>query len=237
MPKSTGTDFGIYKSIEFSGEGIKSISMPSRFCICNMCAEFGVKNAIFPYDIITEEYIKCKVERKFSPVYPDYDAKYIEHYIIDLDELEPYIALPGTIKNSIPVSEIENEKILIRQAFIGSCTNGRIEDFEIASKILKGKKINPNVRLIITPASQDIRKECLKRNIWDVLIDAGAIITNPTCGACGGVHLGLIGDEEVCISTSNRNVCGRMGSKKSEIYLANAATVATSALYGYIKSP
>lgn len=237
IAKEYGIDIGMYKSIEFEGDGISTISIPSRFAMSNMSAEFGAKFAIFPCDNLTLEYLIGKTIHPHKPVTPDIDAKYDALYKFDISNLSPHVALPHSLSNSVSIDQVVSKKIEITQAFIGSCTNGRLEDFRMASLILKGRHINPNVRLIVTPASQIIWQECLEEGIWSIFAEAGAVITNSSCGACNGIHLGVLGDGEVCISTSNRNCKGRMGSSKSFIFLANAATVAASAITGYITDP
>lgn len=232
-----GADLGLYKSIEFTGPGLSSISMPGRFTMANMSAELGAKFAIFPCDEKTMEYLEGRMVRPARPVAADGHAGYEEVLSLDLSVLQPCVAKPHSPANSVSVGELASEKIRIDQAFIGSCTNGRIEDFRMAANILKGRKVHPDVRLIATPASQAIWKQCLEQGIWKIFAEAQAIVTNSTCGACAGIHLGVLGDGEVCISTSSRNFQGRMGSSKSLVYLANPATVAASAVMGYITDP
>ena len=225
-----------YNSIEFTGLGIKSLSILDRICISNMCSELGAKFAIFPFDEITSIYLKDKMVRVSKPVKPDSDACYKFTKKIDLGSIEPYVACPHRPENAYPVNEIDSQRIRINQAFIGGCING-MDDFYMAAKILFKRKINSSVRLIVTPPSQEIWKKCLHDGVWDIFIEANAIITNANCGACSGAHSGVLADNEVCISSSNRNYQGRMGSSNSSIYLANAATVAASAVNGYITDP
>lgn len=232
-----GTDAANYKSIEFTGRGISQISMAGRFTMANMSAELGAKFAIFPCDDKTIEYLQGKMTRSPRPTNPDPDACYEATYSIDVTNMPPYLAIPHDLDNCVPVNQVASEKIKINQAFIGSCTNGRMEDFRMAARILKQKRVHPEVRLIATPASEMIWKQCLEEGIWDIFSKAEAVVTNSTCGACAGIHLGVLGDGEVCISTSNRNFQGRMGSPKSFVYLANPATVAASAITGYITDP
>lgn len=232
-----GADIALYKSIEYMGSAISNISMSSRFSMANMSAELGAKFAIFPCDDQTMAYLGGKMTRPACPVCSDQDANYEAVYTIDATNLPPYVALPHSPCKTIPVNELAIEKIKIHQAFIGSCTNGRMEDFRMAAKILKNKKIHPRVRLIATPASQLIWQQCLQEGIWEILTEAGCVITNSTCGACAGIHMGLIGNGETCISTGNRNYQGRMGSHEASVYLANAATAAASAVNGYITDP
>jgi 3-isopropylmalate/(R)-2-methylmalate dehydratase large subunit len=232
-----GSDVGIYRSVEFEGPAVREMSMGSRFTIANMGVEIGAKFAIFPCDDKTLEYLEGKMKRPANPVAPDPDAVYEAVYQLDVTDMEPYVACPHDPGNSMPVTRIEPEKIKVDQAFIGSCTNGRMEDFRMAAKILRGRKVHPDVRLIATPASQQIWLQCLKEGIWDTFAEAGALVTHSTCGLCFGGHLGLLGDGEVAISATNRNFQGRQGSPKASIYLANPATVAAAAVSGYIIDP
>ena len=232
-----GTEVGSYKSVEFHGPAVSQMSMASRFTIANMGAEIGAKFAIFPCDEKTLEYLEGKMKRPPRPVDPDPDAQYQAVYNMDVTGMPPYVACPHDPGNSVPVTEIEPERIKIDQAFIGSCTNGRMEDFRMAGRILKGRKVHPEVRLIATPASQMIWNECLKEGLWDIFSEAEALVTHSTCGVCFGGHLGLIGGGEVSISSTNRNFQGRQGSSQARVYLANPATVAASAVEGYITDP
>jgi 3-isopropylmalate/(R)-2-methylmalate dehydratase large subunit len=232
-----GTDGALYKALEFAGPGVASISMAGRFTIANMSAELGAKFAIFPFDEQTEAYLEGKRRRPARPTRADVDACYEATWTTDLSGIAPQVARPHDPGNSVPVHEVAGEKIRIDQAFIGSCSNGRMEDFRMAARILKGRKVHSAVRLIATPASQSIWRQCLEEGIWQVFADADAVVTNSTCGACAGIHLGLLGDGEVCISSSNRNFQGRMGSARSSVFLANAATVAAAAVNGCISDP
>ena len=232
-----GPDVALYKSVEFHGPVVHQMSMASRFTIANMGVELGAKFAIFPCDDKTLEYLEGKMKRPPKPVSPDPDAVYEAVYKMDVTGMAPYVACPHDPSNSVPVTEIESDKIKVDQAFIGSCTNGKVEDFQMAAKILKGRKVHPRVRLIATPASQQIWQQCLKQGIWDIFAEAGALVTHSTCGLCFGGHLGLLGDGEVAVSATNRNFQGRQGSPEASIYLANPATVAISAVTGYITDP
>lgn len=232
-----GTEVALYKSVEFHGPAVDQMSMPSRFTIANMGIEIGAKFAIFPCDDKTLEYLKGKMKRPPNPVSPDSDASYETVYDLDVTDMPPYVACPHDPGNSVPVTEVEPKRVKVDQAFIGSCTNGRLEDFRMAARILKGRKVHPDVRLIATPASQAIWYDCLKEGIWDVFAEADALVTHSTCGICFGGHMGLIGDGEVSISASNRNFQGRQGSPKAFVYLANPATVVASAIEGYITDP
>ncbi|MFH1757452.1 MAG: 3-isopropylmalate dehydratase large subunit [Pseudomonadota bacterium] len=232
-----GTEVGLYKSMEFAGPVVHEMSVDSRFTIANMGVEVGAKFAIFPCDDKTLKYLEGKMKRPPRPVSADADAVYETIYRLDVTDLAPYVARPHDPGNGVPVREVEAERVKVDQGFIGSCTNGRMEDFRMAAKILKGRKVHPGVRLIATPASQLIWRECLQEGIWDIFAEAGALVTHSTCGVCFGGHLGLIGDGEVCISATNRNFQGRQGSSNALVYLANPATVASSAVEGYITDP
>lgn len=232
-----GPEVGDYRSMEFDGPVVHEMSMASRFTISNMGVEAGAKFAIFPCDDKTLAYLDGKMKRPPNPVDSDPGADYEGVYRMDVTDMPPYVALPHNPSNAVPITEVTAKCIRIDQAFVGSCTNGRLEDFRMAARILKGRKIHPKVRLIATPASQQIWHECLKEGIWDVFAEAEAVVTNSSCGVCFGGSLGLIGDGEVSISTTNRNFQGRQGSPKAFVYLANPATVAASAVTGYIADP
>ena len=220
-----------YSVVEIYGDGISSLSMDERFCLCNMLSEGGIKSCLVACDSKTEEYMKKHADGKYKLIHPDSDAEYDFNYSYNLSEIEPMIAVPHHPTNGIALSNLPEVKI--NQAFIGSCTNGRLEDLRVAANILKGKKVNKDVRLVITPGSQKIYKEAIKEGLIDIFIDSGALITNPSCGACIGAS-SLLAPGEVCVSTSNRNFKGRMGSVEASIYLASPYTVACSALAGYI---
>jgi len=230
-----GTDVALYKSVEFVGPTVAEMSIASRLTISNMGIEIGAKFLIFEVDEKTQAYLKDKTQEPYEPVKSDPDAVFESTYKIKVDQLEPQVACPHDVGNVKPVREVKG--ISIDQAFLGSCTNARYEDLEIAAKILKGKKIHPKIRLIVTPASQSIYKQALQKGLIEVFIDAEAVVTNPTCGACGGLHLGILGAGERCISSQNRNFKARMGSPESEVYLASPATVAASAIAGAIADP
>ncbi|MHA1695568.1 MAG: 3-isopropylmalate dehydratase large subunit [Candidatus Helarchaeota archaeon] len=230
-----GTDIGTYKSMEFVGDAMDNLSIASRMTISNMSLELGAKFGFTPPDEKIIKWLKPRTDRPLELVKPDEDAKYSETFQIEVDNLEPQVACPHSVENVKPVSEVKNVKI--DQAFLGSCTNGRIEDLEIAAEILKGKRIHEDVRLIVIPASQEIWLEAAERGISKILIEAGGIIGNPNCGPCFGAHMGMLAGGENCISSSNRNFKGRMGSEKAGIYLASPATVAASALTGVITDP
>jgi len=224
-----------YKAVEFHGPAIEELSISSRLVISNLSMEMGAKTGIIPPDKKTIEYVKKNIGTDFEPVLPDKDAEYAAVYEIDVSEIEPTVAAPHSPGNAKPVKELEGTKI--NQAFIGTCTNGRLEDLEIAAKILEDHKIHPDVRMIVGPASKRILKEAMKRGLIDIFIEAGAVIIPPGCGPCLGKHQGVLAPGEVCISTANRNFKGRMGSPEAFVYLASPATVAASAIEGKITDP
>jgi 3-isopropylmalate/(R)-2-methylmalate dehydratase large subunit len=227
-----------YKSMEFAGPTIKDLSIDSRLTICNMSVEAGAKCGIFPPDKKLLDYFRSAsrgATESLNLITSDPNAKYSEELELDVSKLNPQVAKPHSPQNSVDVTEVEG--ISINQGFIGSCTNGRMEDFRIAGKILKNRHTHPDVRLIITPASREIYLQCLNEGLMKIFIEAGAMVTNPTCGACIGGHLGILASKEVCLSTSNRNFQSRMGHPDSQIYLANAATVAAGVLEGMITDP
>ena len=230
-----GVDGALYRSMEFCGEGVKSLTMDDRFCICNMAIEAGAKNGIFPVDEQTKEYIKEHSKRDYKVFEADEDAEYDEVYEIDLSTLEPTVAFPHLPENTKVVGTFD--KIKIDQAMVGSCTNGRLSDLRMAASILKGKKVAEGVRCIIVPATQKIYLDAMKEGLLEIFINAGAGVSTPTCGPCLGGHMGILAENERCISTSNRNFVGRMGHVTSEIYLASPAVTAASAIAGYITKP
>ena len=230
-----GVDGALYKSMEFTGEGIKSLSMDDRLCIANMAIEAGGKNGIFPVDEITEEYMTGRVKGEWKKYEADEDAEYAAVYDIDLSSLKPTVSFPHLPENTKTIDEVGD--IPIHQVVIGSCTNGRLEDMELAAKIMKGKTVHPDVRAIIIPATQSIYKECIARGYVDIFIDAGCVVSTPTCGPCLGGHMGILAEGERCVATTNRNFVGRMGHVKSEVYLASPAVAAASAIAGKIAGP
>lgn len=234
-----GVDGALYKALEFTGDTIKYLSMDDRFSLCNMAIEAGAKNGIVAYDEITKEFLDSRESLRAEPKihYSDEDAVYCQEIVIDVEKLEPVIAYPFLPSNGHSVSQAVSDNIRVDQVFIGSCTNGRLSDFKIAAEILAGKKVARHVRLILTPGTQKILREATKLGYIDTLVDAGAVVSNPTCGACLGGYMGILGDGEVCIATTNRNFVGRMGSRSSKIYLANSAVAAASAISGYISDP
>ena len=230
-----GVDGALYKSMEFTGPGVASLSMDDRLSICNMAIEAGAKNGIFPVDDMTKAYLKGRSQRE--PVFyeADPDAEYEKTIEIDLSALEPTVSYPHLPENTHVASE--GKDIKIDQVVIGSCTNGRLEDMEAAYNILKGKHIAKGVRGIIIPATMAVYKECILRGWTTAFIDAGCIVSTPTCGPCLGGYMGILAAGERCVSTTNRNFVGRMGHVDSEVYLASPATAAASALTGYITDP
>lgn len=230
-----GVDGALYQSMEFGGDGVKSLSMDDRLTICNMAIEAGAKNGIFPVDDITREYLDGRTKREYSIYEADEDAEYSRVITINLDELVPTVSYPHLPENTHPVTEASDIKI--DQVVIGSCTNGRISDMESAYEILKGRKVKKGVRVIIIPATQEIYKESIKRGYLEAFVDAGCIVSTPTCGPCLGGYMGILAAGERCVSTTNRNFVGRMGHVSSEIYLASPAVAAASALTGYISDP
>ena len=229
------TKGAIYKSLEFHGEGAELLSIDSRMTISNMVVEAGAKFGIFLPDIKLDQWLKPRIKAQFKPIYPDIDAEYEKEFEYNLADIEPVVAKPSKPDNIAYVNELGD--IEIDQAFLGSCTNGRMEDLRIAAQILKGRKISPNTRLIVTPASKEIYMNALSEGLINIFLDAGAIFTHSTCGACIGGHLGVLGPNEICVSSTNRNFVGRMGASDSKIYLASPATVAASALKGKITDP
>jgi len=232
-----GSEVGLYKSMEFRGPAAEAMSLSSRWTISNMGVEMGAKFAIFEADEKVDEFLEGRVDRPYDRVFPDEDAHYAEVLTLDVTDLEPQIACPHDPSNVKPISEVESEKVKIDQALIGSCTNARMEDFRAAARILKGREVHPEVRLLCSPASQAIWRECLKEGLWEVFADAGANVEHSTCGPCFGGHMGVLGDGEVSISSTNRNFSGRQGSPDSFVYLSNPAVVAASAVTGYITDP
>ena len=230
-----GVDGALYKSMEFTGPGVASLTMDDRLCICNMAIEAGAKNGIFPVDEITTEYLTGRSQREWTVYAADEDAEYEQTIEIDLSALVPTVSYPHLPENTHPASE--GKDIAIDQVVIGSCTNGRLSDMEAAYNILKGKHIAKGVRGIIIPATMAIYKECIRRGWTEAFIDAGCIVSTPTCGPCLGGYMGILAEGERCVSTTNRNFVGHMGHVESEVYLASPATAAASALTGHITDP
>lgn len=230
-----GVDGALYKSMEFTGPGIASLNMDDRLCICNMAIEAGAKNGIFPVDDITRQYLDGRSQREYKVYEADEDAEYTDVIEIDLSTLVPTVSYPHLPENTHPVTDAAD--IAIDQVVIGSCTNGRLSDMEVAYEILKGKQVKKGIRVIIIPGTMAIYKECLKRGWTEAFIDAGCVVSTPTCGPCLGGYMGILAAGERCISTTNRNFVGRMGHVTSEVYLASPAVAAASALTGYISDP
>ncbi len=230
-----GVDGALYRSMEFTGPGVASLTMDDRLCICNMAIEAGAKNGIFPVDQRTMAYMEGRCERKPVIYEADPDAEYERTITIDLTQIVPTVSCPHLPENTRPAKELHDIKV--DQVVIGSCTNGRMEDMETAYNTLKGKKIAPGVRCIIIPATMQIMRQCVERGYVTAFIDAGAVVSTPTCGPCLGGYMGILAAGERCIATTNRNFVGRMGHVDSEVYLASPATAAASALTGYITEP
>lgn len=233
-----GVDGALYKSMEFTGEGVKELSMADRFTICNMAIEAGAKNGIFPVDEAAIEYLDKHAKRDYKIYEADSDAEYEEVVDVDLSAIRPTVAFPHLPGNAKTVDEIEAmDKIYIDQVVIGSCTNGRMEDLRKAATILKGKKVADNVRVMVVPATQKIYLQCILEGILETFVEAGCAVNTPSCGPCMGGHMGVLAKGEKCVSTTNRNFVGRMGDVESLIYLASPETAAASAIAGYIANP
>lgn len=233
-----GVDGALYKSMEFTGEGVKELSMADRFTICNMAIEAGAKNGIFPVDEAAIEYLDKHAKREYKIYEADKDAEYEEVVDVDLSDIRPTVAFPHLPGNAKIVDEIEAmDKIYIDQVVIGSCTNGRMEDLRKAAAILKGKKVADNVRVMVVPATQKIYLQCILEGILETFVEAGCAVNTPSCGPCMGGHMGVLAKGEKCVSTTNRNFVGRMGDVESLIYLASPETAAASAIAGYIANP
>ncbi|MEM2878720.1 MAG: 3-isopropylmalate dehydratase large subunit [Candidatus Hadarchaeales archaeon] len=230
-----GVDGATYRSVEFSGDGLKNISVSGRLTMCNMGVEMGAKTAIVPPDKLTREYLSGRTSQKYNEVFSDPDAEYVETMEYDLSKIEPQVACPHRVDNVYTAREVQGVKV--DQAFIGSCTNGRMEDLVEAARIVKGRKVARGVRFIVSPASAEVMQKALKEGIIQILAESGAIIVPPSCAACMGCHVGVIGPGEVSISSSNRNFKGRQGSPDAKVYLASPATVAASAVKGEIIDP
>ncbi|MEM0139837.1 MAG: aconitase/3-isopropylmalate dehydratase large subunit family protein [Ferroplasma sp.] len=231
MVKATGDIPNM--NIEFSGNGINGINMDQRSSISTMCAEVSAEFAVFPYDNVLKDYMDSRGINNYRPVVPDTGQNYIKEYSIELEKVEPMVALPDKIINNVmPVSELGRKEINV--AVVGSCANGRLSDLKDVAEVLKNRKVNPDVRFIVTPASMDIYREAMEYGYIETITEANAIVTNPTCGACLGGHMGVVGDGDAVISSTTRNFRGRMGSAEAKIYLASSRTVAISSVNGYI---
>lgn len=226
-----GVDGALYKSIEFAGEGVKYMTMDDRFTICNMAIECGAKNGVFPVDDVTMEYVKQSCNRTFDEMSAGDDSAYEKVIDIDLSKIKPTVAFPHLPSNTKFIEDVK-EDIAIDQVIIGSCTNGRISDLAAAAKVLEGKKVNPNVRTIVIPATNKIYLEALEKGYIKTFIQGGAIVSTPTCGPCLGGHMGILANGEVAVTTTNRNFIGRMGAKDSFIYLVSPASAMASAIAG-----
>ncbi|MBQ3645366.1 MAG: 3-isopropylmalate dehydratase large subunit [Synergistaceae bacterium] len=230
-----GVDGALYKSLEFSGESLNQLTIADRLTISNMAIEAGAKNGIFPVDEITKEFLNGRVTRKWEAVYPDDDAEYDEVVELNLDEIDCTVSWPHLPENAKPARE--GHDIKIDQIVIGSCTNGKIEDLKAAAEIFKGKHLAEGVRGIIIPATPFIYREAMRLGLFDIFLDAGCVISTPTCGPCLGGYMGVLAEGERCVSTTNRNFVGRMGHIKSEVYLASPAVAAASGIAGHIAHP
>jgi 3-isopropylmalate/(R)-2-methylmalate dehydratase large subunit len=233
-----GVDGAIYKSVEFTGPTMKAMSTAGRMTVCNMAVEMGAKNGIVEPDETTSKFLEGRipnVKESFKSLKSDADAAYEKTINIDVANLEPQVACPSSVDNVKPISKVGD--VEVNQAFIGSCTNGRIEDLRLGAQILKGKKVKSGVRALVIPASQEVYAQALKEGLVEIFTEAGALVCGATCGPCLGGHIGLLASGEVCVSTSNRNFIGRMGSTEASVYLASPATVAASALTGKLTDP
>jgi len=230
-----GVDGALYSAMEFAGDALDALSMDERFTMANMAVEAGAKAGIFQVDDKTLNYVKKRAERSFTVYKSDPDAEYAQIIEIDVSSLEPQIALPHSPDNVKPVSEVAG--LSINQVVIGSCTNGRLDDLRLCAEVLKGKKVHPKVRCIIIPGSQQVFLQAVREGLVEIFLEAGAVVSTPTCGPCVGGHMGIIASGERCISTTNRNFVGRMGSPEAEIFLSNPAVAAASAVTGEICHP
>jgi homoaconitase/3-isopropylmalate dehydratase large subunit len=232
-----GVDGAIYRAAEFTGPTIQAMDIAGRMTLCNMAVEMGAKNGIIEPDEATRKFLEGRVKTipDFKALKSDKDAAYERTVEFDVSKLEPQIACPSSVDNVKPVSEVCD--VAVEQAFIGSCTNGRIEDLRLAAQVLKGKKVKDGVRALVIPASQEVWRQAMAEGLLDIFTASGAIVCGSACGPCLGGHIGLLAAGESCVSTSNRNFVGRMGSTKANVYLASPATVAASAVTGKITSP
>jgi 3-isopropylmalate/(R)-2-methylmalate dehydratase large subunit len=224
-------------SIEFGGAGLSALKMSDRRSISTMCAELGAEFAVFEYDAVTAGYLEARISTPVAPAHPDADADYVDVRTIDLADVEPYVIFPDAVPHNGARLSAFDKQVRIDQAFIGSCANGQIEDLRVAASMVRGRKIAPGVRFIVTPGSQAIYLQAVREGLVETLVEAGAVVTNSACGACYGNQFGVLSAGEVCITASTRNFKGRMGSSSAEIYLGSPATVAASALSGIITDP
>ena len=230
-----GADGALYKSVEFTGETVRNMSIGDRLILANMAAEMGAKNGYIAPDDTTRKFLEGRTDEKFEEIFPDEDAEYEKVLKFDVSELEPTLAKPHTVDNMAKIDELKGLKV--QQVLLGTCTNGRLEDLEAAAEILKGKKIHPDTRMLVFPASQEIMLKAMRKGVLETLSEAGAVLMNPGCGPCLGAHEGTLAPGEVCVSTANRNFRGRMGCKEAFVYLASPQTVAATALKGEIADP
>ncbi len=230
-----GVDGGTYAALEFTGPALTDLPMSGRFTMANMSIEAGAKNGIFPVDATTEAYCAAVGKKNYTVYHADKDAEYTQTLVIDCAKIEPQVAIPWLPDNTRNASDLHD--ITVHQAVIGTCTNGRIEDMRQAAEVLKGRKVHPSVRAIVIPGSQKVYMQCIKEGLVESFIDAGCVVSTPTCGPCVGGHMGVLADGERCISTTNRNFRGRMGHVKSEVYLTGPYVAAASAIAGYICGP
>jgi 3-isopropylmalate/(R)-2-methylmalate dehydratase large subunit len=230
-----GVEGANYCSVEYHGPTISAMGIPGRFTLCNLSMEMGAKNAVVPFDRVTVEFLDGIGVARGEAVVPDRDGEYVREEICDVSDLVPQVACPHSVDNVKPVEEMAGKRI--NQAVLGSCTNGRLEDLEVAAAIMAGKRVHPDVRLLVVPASRTVLLEAMRTGIIQQLVEAGAVLVNPGCGPCLGAHEGIMADGEVCLASTNRNFKGRMGSPTSEVYLASPATVAVSAVAGKITDP
>jgi 3-isopropylmalate/(R)-2-methylmalate dehydratase large subunit len=236
MIGEVGVDGAIYKSTEFAGQTIRDMSIAGRMTVCNMAVEMGAKNGIVEPDETTRKFLEGRIPKgTFKELKSDKDAQYEKVIDINVSDMEPQVACPASVDNVKPISKVGD--VLVNQAFIGSCTNGRIEDLRIGAQIMKGKKVKSGVRALVIPASQEVFAQALKEGLVEIFTEAGALMCGATCGPCLGGHIGLLASGEACISTSNRNFIGRMGSPEANVYLASPAVVAASALTGKLTDP
>lgn len=230
-----GVDGALYSAMEFTGEVIDALSMDGRFSMANMAVEAGAKAGIFSVDQKTLEYLKERARRSYTTYQSDRDAEYSQIIEYNVSSLEPQVSLPHSPENARPISQVRG--VDIDEAVIGGCTNGRLDDLRLAAEVLKGRKVHPRVRCIVIPGSQQVYRDGLREGLIEVFIEAGAVVSPPTCGPCGGGHMGVLASHEKCISTTNRNFIGRMGSPQADIYLSNPAVAAASAIRGKITDP
>ena len=228
-------DGALYMSVEWHGETIQALPLSQRATLTNLMAEMGAKNSYIPPDQVVFDYLQGRAQREFEPVYPDPDASYAQDIEYDAGKIQPMVACPHTVDNVKPLSEVRG--VVIDQAFLGTCTNGRLDDLAAAAEVLKGRSIAPGKRMIVIPASAEVYREALQAGYLEIFLEAGAVIESPGCGPCMGNHMGVPAVGEVSISTANRNFRGRMGTKESDVYLASPAVVAASAVAGVIESP